>query len=487
MKTKLPSCFAAFIFCFFVVPIFAGIDNRAGTSALEFLNVGIGARAAAMGGALTGTGGDSNSIFWNPAGISRIGQPEASFTYNKWIADINQQVVTYVKPTAGGAFGAGIVYFNMGELTGRDNTGERIPNFTAYDTEGIISYSRCWEYLSLGANLKIIREKIEEQNVTEAAVDLGAVYKMPVKNLSGSFSAQNIGRRVKFIDESFPLPLAAKAGVGWHGFGGRLNFALDLIKPKYGKYRLNCGAECGIEKSLFLRAGYRFHSDYGEGYSFGLGLKPGNWRLDYAYLPCEYFEDAHQFTFSIFLGQSQRDTEAELKRRELKKETIYLQQERKKLEEEKTALENERKKLVLADAGLFELERSEGITIERKIGEVDVSTGGTVTKEETIKITIMEGGIKFPTGSASITPDCFPVLDKIADVIKNHPDYYTEIIVYADTTDITDGNKILSQQRAERIKDYFVLKFGLTDKNFSCKGGTRQYDAEYFLNNHLKQ
>ena len=49
--------------------IFAQFDN-AGTSAANFLKIGVGSRGMALGGAFTANVQDPSALHWNPAGIA---------------------------------------------------------------------------------------------------------------------------------------------------------------------------------------------------------------------------------------------------------------------------------------------------------------------------------------------------------------------------------------------------------------------------------
>jgi len=56
--------------------------NGPGTAAGNFLKIGVGARAAALGDAFTVLVDDSTSLYWNPAGLARIKERQLSATYN---------------------------------------------------------------------------------------------------------------------------------------------------------------------------------------------------------------------------------------------------------------------------------------------------------------------------------------------------------------------------------------------------------------------
>ena len=64
-------------------------QSKVGTTAAPFLNIGVGPRAIAMGGAFIGTADDVTSLYWNPAGASRSEKNDAMFAYTTWFADIN--------------------------------------------------------------------------------------------------------------------------------------------------------------------------------------------------------------------------------------------------------------------------------------------------------------------------------------------------------------------------------------------------------------
>jgi len=44
-------------------------EQRAGTAAVTFLKIGVGARGASMGGAYTAMATDASATYWNPAGL----------------------------------------------------------------------------------------------------------------------------------------------------------------------------------------------------------------------------------------------------------------------------------------------------------------------------------------------------------------------------------------------------------------------------------
>ena len=85
----------------------AGYANGPGTTGANFLKIGVGARAAALGDAFTVIVNDSTSLYWNPAGLVEMKQRQFSATYNMWFAGINQGYLGIGFPLSGKGIVAG--------------------------------------------------------------------------------------------------------------------------------------------------------------------------------------------------------------------------------------------------------------------------------------------------------------------------------------------------------------------------------------------
>lgn len=71
-------------------------------------------------------------------------------------------------------------------------------------------------------------------------------------------------------------------------------------------------------------------------------------------------------------------------------------------------------------------------------------------------------GIAFDTGSYEISDDYWSVLEKVANVILTYPQVEVSIEGHTDSIGNADYNLDLSYQRADAVKDYLVLEFGVS-------------------------
>ncbi len=67
-------------------------------------------------------------------------------------------------------------------------------------------------------------------------------------------------------------------------------------------------------------------------------------------------------------------------------------------------------------------------------------------------------GIEFESGKAIIKSSSFAILNQIALIMKNNPSYQLQINGHTDNVGSSEKNQVLSEQRAEAVKDYISKK-----------------------------
>ncbi|MBL8016044.1 MAG: UPF0164 family protein, partial [Ignavibacteria bacterium] len=66
-------------------------NQRAGTSSLQFLKIGAGARATGMGETFIAVSNDITALYWNPAGLMQFEESGVHFSHTEWLVDLNHE------------------------------------------------------------------------------------------------------------------------------------------------------------------------------------------------------------------------------------------------------------------------------------------------------------------------------------------------------------------------------------------------------------
>ena len=270
-----------------------------GSTAADFLNLGAGPRAIAMGDAQVGLANDVYSNYWNPAGLATLKTQEAGFVQTQYLQDISQEYLAYALPrTRYGAFGASFTYQGYGSFSGYDASGQPTGSVGANDMDLGFSYScdlykdeRYGSELSAGVTGKWIREQLDQASATAFAGDLGLLFSPGIKwgeALNGwkaGLALRNVGTAMTFDQESFALPRQFAAGFSYTGNwrDESVTVAFDGRQPNDGSRTMGVGLEIWTLQSFVLRGGYTTEGDLGSGLRVGAGIRFKTIEVDYAF------------------------------------------------------------------------------------------------------------------------------------------------------------------------------------------------------------
>ena len=232
---------------------------------------------------------DLYASFWNPAGLSKLEKPQLALMHNEWFAEINQEFVGLALPIGkSNTVGISANFLSFGDIQGRDQEGNLTEVFRPYDLAMVLSYARGFgKKLSFGLNAKYIREQISDENGTGIAFDFGGLYNFSNVPLSFGINAQNVGPRVKYVEDAFQLPFVLRVGTAYRLFNDDAILTFDFIRPTDNDNEFAAGIGYTIANILQIRTGYKYQlggNDLGaiSGLTGGFGLSLLRFQIDYA-------------------------------------------------------------------------------------------------------------------------------------------------------------------------------------------------------------
>jgi tetratricopeptide (TPR) repeat protein len=294
-----------------------------GTTAANFLKLGIGPRAIAMGEAQVGLADDVYASYWNPAGLAPLRVPEAGFVQNQYLEDISEQYIAYADPrTPVGTLAGSFTYFNVGKFQGYDAAGQ--PNRSVDSSDLSFAVSQAATYFgdkrlgsgaSIGLTGKYLQERLDTVTAKAYAADVGLLL-VPGRRWGDTLDGwkaglvlRNLGTSMKFDQESFNLPRSADAGISYTGHWRDevLTITFDGRMPQAGPHSFGTGLELKTLQFLLLRAGYTSEGDLGNGVRFGAGLRFQTVQVDYAYAGAGELGSIHRIGLTLRFGKMPED------------------------------------------------------------------------------------------------------------------------------------------------------------------------------------
>lgn len=302
---------------------------------MKFLSVSLDPRASALSDAMTTVQNNSASMLYNPSAMAEMDRlVDYSFGTTRWIADIN-----YIYGTAAlnlfdgqyGVLGLSLVAVDYGEFNGTivANNDDGYIDVGTYKPTAIalgIGYAKALsQKFSVGGNIRFVRQSMgtsvvtldangnavsKEHKAEVLSFDFGMLYHTGFKSLDFGMSIRNFSKEIKYIDESFQLPLTFKIGLsmnlidlteidrGMHS----LLLSVDASHPRDYPEQVSFGMEYTFLNTFSIRGGYTFPTDEQE-FSAGVGFKQEladvNFSIDYSYTPFGIFDNVHRVSINI--------------------------------------------------------------------------------------------------------------------------------------------------------------------------------------------
>ncbi len=303
-------------------PVLGG--QRAGISTAQFLKIGVGGRATAMGDAFVAIANDVSALYWNPAGLSQFSENQVMFSHNQWVVDINHDFVGAVYHLDdANTFGVSLTSLSMDEMK---VTTEYAPfgtgEYFGFSDFGLaVSYSRkMTEQFSFGGTVRYIEETLDVLKMRGVMIDLGTYYwtglgstrfAVAVTNFGNDLAPDGevvlVGNRTKSNWQSFSPPTMFRIGFALEPYEDdqhKFTTSIQLNHPNDNSENLSLGLEYVWNKMFFARGGYKVNVEE-QNYSFGAGVNVpisiADVSVDYAFANFTRLGSAHRFSITLGL------------------------------------------------------------------------------------------------------------------------------------------------------------------------------------------
>ena len=290
---------SAFTLCLLLSSFFSRIYAQ---SPFDFIQLGISARSASLGGAFTSMTKDQTAVFFNPGTLATIDSSTVSATFMKHVLDISSGMAIYTLPIEKNSterISISAVYTAYGSFDRTDEFGTVTGSFSSNNVGLMGTYSNELDStLSYGISAKLMYVTLDDLASSALALDAGVLYRLPASRTNFGLSLLNIGTQLStFEGITDQMPIDVRLGINHRlrGLPLLLNFSLhhladdaDAFFDRVGNFSI--GGEFILSKVLDLRIGYDNYvrnatSIQGQrrfsGFAAGVGVRTAYVQIDY--------------------------------------------------------------------------------------------------------------------------------------------------------------------------------------------------------------
>lgn len=312
--------------------------DHVGTAGMPFLKIPVGVRNIALSGAAVADVQGLESIYLNPAGLSKANSAEILFSNTAMVLDISHTFVGLSYPLdSNSAIAFSGNYLNYGDedvttLESPEGTGVE---YSAGDLQLAVTYAQNFtDRFSAGITFKYLQSSIWDNTGTAMAVDVGLIYDTGFKSLRLGMVMRHLGSDFTYegkqLEDDYDFPNGHGGVMGGLDYNIKnqdnrlptnisLSVAYDIVNmpahklsgyfstfdPQDGELKFLMAGEYTFAQMLSLRAGYTLtdEEDYDKTFTAGAGFKFNfsGLMLDfgYAYTAMEELDDTHSFGLGI--------------------------------------------------------------------------------------------------------------------------------------------------------------------------------------------
>ncbi len=258
----------------------AAAEEEIGGAPGDWLSKYSSARSVGMGGAFVAAADEPLGLIWNPACLTQMFQNTLHLETARLFEETSINAIGFATPERRmlPGFGLTVVSFGSGEFERTNELNDPLGTFSEGETAYILSASKSVaRSVAVGANVKIIRQSIDEFQASGAGADIGVLARVLPSVVVGASFLNIGGPSLTLRETAEDYPVELRGGFAVRFLSGRGIFSTEIDHRAGYETRVHAGSEFWIHPIMGLRVGY-CDSYVSGGASFV--LTPGM-RLDY--------------------------------------------------------------------------------------------------------------------------------------------------------------------------------------------------------------
>lgn len=272
--------------------------KKVGQAGYTFLKIGVDARSTALAEAAVTLQGDAATLFFNPAGITAVEDKSFFVGHTLWFADIGKSAFSYAMRVGQiGHFGISALVMDYNTIEGTEIDPFNPVGYRDTGNIGVQEYAigltygkRFTDKFGIGITAKFCSQDFVVTNSQTVAFDIGTIYDVGWNGVKVAMSIQHFSKNMKYVEESFQLPLTFHIGASVDVLdlinAGTEDHDLDFLfegnNPIDYSERFHTGFEYWYRDIIALRTGYKFNYDEA-GLTLGTGIKYNMLDFNYSY------------------------------------------------------------------------------------------------------------------------------------------------------------------------------------------------------------
>lgn len=257
-------------------PIAFAEDQNGGAPG-DWLSSYSGARTTGIGGAFVAAADEPLGVIWNPACLTKVFQNEIHLETARYFEETTINGLSFSTPERRilPGFGLTVLSLSSGEFERTNELNDVIGTFREGEMAFLLSASKSLsKRVALGANLKVIRQSIDEFDASGAGADVGLLVDL-MPSLTVGASLLNVGGpslTLRETDETYPAEF--RGGFAFRFLSGRSLVTADVKYNADTGSRIHAGSEFWVHPKMAMRLGY--YDQYVSGgisFNFAQGIR----------------------------------------------------------------------------------------------------------------------------------------------------------------------------------------------------------------------